>query len=199
MFTGLIEQIGEVIANQPMVAGCRLTVKAQIVEVQDGESIAINGVCLTLLPESTEDLIFDVSSETLKCTALGLLQPGDEVNLERAMSASARFGGHYVSGHVDTTRVIKSTRFDGDYLELIIGEFKTDELGCLPTKGSITVDGVSLTVNEVTDGCVKLLLIPHTLAATNLGQRKAGDKVNIEFDYLAKMVSHQIKLALNSP
>lgn len=196
MFTGLIEQLGEVVGNTPMKNGRRLLVRSPFTACHAGESIAVNGVCLTLLPDYKEHLQFDVSPETLQCTTLGCLQAGDRVNVERAMSATSRFGGHYVSGHVDTRKMVISVEPIDDYLELIIGTMSRLELQYLPHKGSITIDGVSLTINKVEGNNITLLLVPHTLNATNLAVLKPGNKVNVEFDYLAKMVSHQVSLAL---
>jgi riboflavin synthase len=196
MFTGLIEQQGLVVDHIMTDTGLRLVVESPIDELISGESIAVNGVCLTVLPTNNNQMQFDVSPETLKCTTVGSLAIGDVVNIERAMLASTRLGGHYVSGHVDTTRRIQSIKQVGEYTELVIGEMVPADLNYLPTKGSISVDGVSLTVNEV-DGCsVTLFLVPHTLAETNLRHRVVGDKVNIEFDYLAKMVAHQVEQML---
>src|SRR5690348_12045112 len=119
MFTGLVELQGEVLANTSGAVANRLEIKATCQQLTIGESIAVNGVCLTLVPESETDLIFDVSPETLALTNLGQLKAGDKVNLERAMLATARFGGHYVSGHVDTTASLKGMAKIGDYVEII--------------------------------------------------------------------------------
>lgn len=192
MFTGLIEAQGIVIANtQQDVANC-LLIRAHFETLQAGESIAVNGVCLTLLPDFSQGLAFDVSPETLKLTNLGQLQPGQPVNLERAMLATTRFGGHYVNGHVDTTAVLESVKSVGDYVEMIIGGFAACDTIYLLPKGSITLDGVSLTINALRDGCISVLLVPHTLAHTTLGHRGVGDRLNVEFDYLTQIVAHQL-------
>jgi riboflavin synthase len=209
MFTGLIEQQGEVLANIPQIHGpepmCdqsdfrsnRLVIKSPFKQLAPGESIAVNGVCLTLLPEhaESEQLSFDLSPETLDLTTLGQLNVGDKVNLERAILATTRFSGHYVSGHVDTTAYLKSMTFAGECREITIGHFAISASMYLFPKGSITLDGVSLTINEVSADLIKLMLVPHTLAQTTLGQVKIGQGFNVEFDYLAKIVAHQLKVA----
>ncbi|GGI77609.1 riboflavin synthase [Legionella impletisoli] len=196
MFTGLIERTGEVAESHVKDHGGQLTIQCSISSPELGESIAVNGVCLTLQSISLNRLSFDVSKETLRCTTLGVLRSGCLVNLERAMQLNTRYGGHYVTGHVDTTKVVRTMTKEGRYIELSIGEFTQDELNYLTHKGSITIDGVSLTINAVENDRIKLLLVPHTLLATNLKQRNIGDRVNVEFDYLAKMVSHQVERAI---
>ncbi len=158
-----------------------------------GESIAVNGICLTLVPEKNGMFAFDVSPETLQKTNFGQLQPGDSVHLERALLASDRFGGHYVSGHVDKTAVLLATRQVDDYLEMMVGGFEEcDNIYLLP-KGSITLDGVSLTINDIKNTTISLMLVPHTLAHTSLGQKPVGYEFNVEFDYLTKIVAHQLR------
>lgn len=197
MFTGLIEKRGEVLANIGGEVANRLVIRAQYEQLQTGESIAINGTCLTLLPNCTQQLEFDVSPETLKLTTLGTLRTGDFVNIERAMLATSRFGGHYVSGHIDTTACILSATQVDEYLEMTIGEFAVPADMYLLPKGSITLDGVSLTINTVVDGCIKVMLVPHTLAMTTLDQLQVGQRLNVEFDYLTRIVAHQLQSMLN--
>lgn len=194
MFTGLIEQQGTVIANTALAVANRLLINAEFKQLQAGESIAVNGVCLTLLPDLSQGLAFDVSPETLSLTNLSGLQADQQVNLERAMLATTRFGGHYVNGHVDTTASLQSVTVIDDYIEMIIGGFAACDTIYLLPKGSVTLDGVSLTINALNEGCISVLLVPHTLAHTTLGQRLVGDRLNVEFDYLAKIVAHQLKL-----
>lgn len=192
MFTGLIEAQGVVIANTDYGVANRLLIRAHYEQLHAGESIAVNGVCLTLLPDFSNGLLFDVSPETLKLTHLGALKPGDVVNLERAMLATTRFGGHYVHGHVDTTACVDSVNAVGDYVEMIISGFTACDIMYLLPKGSVTLDGVSLTINTLHDACISVLLVPHTLANTTLGQRRVGDRLNVEFDYLTRIVAHQL-------
>lgn len=195
MFTGLIEQQAEVITNKADKIANRLLLQSPFTALQVGESIAVNGVCLTLLPESNDHLAFDVSPETLNVTTLGQLQIGDKVNLERSMLASARFGGHYVSGHVDTTASLKAITKLGDYIEIIVGDFSLPSYRYLIAKGSITLDGVSLTINTVDEVGITLMLVPHTIAQTTLGLMKIGQRFNVEFDYLTRIVAHQLTIS----
>ena len=203
MFTGIIEQQGVVTLLKEKTQSVELGIKSDFDNLVVGESIAINGVCLTLLPESIGSLLlFDVSPETLSITTFGLLSVGSTVNLERAMLASTRFGGHYVSGHVDTTAMVMNTAWVSDeYFEICLGGFSLKEKLYLLPKGSITINGVSLTINFVsesnTDIYIKLLLVPHTLAHTSLGQCQAGDRLNVELDYLTRIVAHQLRIINN--
>lgn len=194
MFTGLIEQQAKVIANNVDKISNRLLLQSSFTALQAGDSIAVNGVCLTLLPASNGHLAFDVSPETLKRTTLSQLQPGDNVNLERSMLASARFGGHYVSGHVDTTASLKTMSKFGDYIEMIVGDFSLSSYRYLMAKGSITLDGVSLTINTVDEAGITIMLVPHTIAQTTLGFMKVGQRFNVEFDYLTRIVAHQLTM-----
>ena len=192
MFTGLVTQQGEVIANEIGKVANRLVLRSCFKELETGESIAVNGVCLTLLPESCGLLQFDISPETLSLTTLNGLKKGDKVNLERAMLATSRFGGHYVSGHIDTTAAVLGIIPIENFLEITLSDFdKAANLYLLP-KGSITVEGVSLTINTVTKEGIKIMLVPHTLANTTLGQMEIGQRVNVEFDYLTRIVAHQL-------
>jgi riboflavin synthase len=195
MFTGLVEQQGQVIHNQRQGLVNQLRVRASIQEPLIGESIAVNGVCLTLLPnDEGSELLFDVSPETLSKTMLGQLQSGDTVHLERAMQVGARWGGHYVSGHVDTTACIHALTPLSGCLEMVIGGFDATAWRYLLPKGSIALDGVSLTINEVNSTTISVLLIPHTLANTRFSQCNVGDWVNVEFDYLTRVIARQVEL-----
>lgn len=194
MFTGLIENQGKVLANHRNESSSRLMIASSFESLKAGESIAVNGVCLTLLATDTMDLSFDVSPETMKLTALGGLSSGDCVNLERAMFASTRFGGHYVSGHVDVTARVQSLHSIDDCIEMELAGFDAHSMLYLIPKGSVTVDGVSLTINAVENQTITLMLVPHTLSHTTLSLLKAGQQVNIEFDYLTRIVAHQLQL-----
>ena len=192
MFTGLIEQQAKVITNTVFDVSNRLLIAAVFDDLQPGESIAVNGVCLTLLPDRSEGLAFDVSPETLALTNLGSLKSGDFVNLERAMKASTRFGGHYVNVHVDTTACLVSMTPMGEYIEMIIGGFQACDTIYLLPKGSVTIDGVSLTINALDNNSIRVMLVPHTLKSTTLGRRPIGARLNVEFDYLTRIVAHQL-------
>ncbi|CZG86313.1 TPA: riboflavin synthase [Legionella pneumophila] len=194
MFTGLIENTGKVLVNRQGENSSRLVVSSSYQDLKPGESIAVNGVCLTLLPADFPDLCFDISPETLHVTTLSKLSSGDMVNLERAMLASTRFGGHYVSGHVDTRAKVKSIRAVNEFIAMDLDGFIPEHNHYLIPKGSITVDGVSLTINTVSEQTVGLMLVPHTLLMTNLGSLRVGQQVNIEFDYLTRIVAHQLQI-----
>jgi riboflavin synthase len=184
-----------VIANQKKGLAHRLIIAATFPALEVGESIAVNGVCLTLLPAEADGLLhFDVSPETLNTTTLGSLTKGMSVNLERAMLASARFGGHYVSGHVDTTASVKSITPVGEYIEVVLFGFSEQARLYLIPKGSITVEGVSLTINKVENETLYLMLVPHTLEHTTLHLLQSEQRVNIEFDYFTRIVAHQLQL-----
>lgn len=193
MFTGLTEEKGQVITNLSKACSNRLIISSMETS-QPGESIAVNGVCLTVLFCLENKLHFDVSPETLSLTTLGTLAPKDFVNIERAMLASTRFGGHYVSGHVDTKAQILSLTPMGDCMEIEITGFSNSSLPYLIPKGSITVEGVSLTINAVRNHNILCMLVPHTLSHTTLGTLAPHQLVNIEFDYLARIVAHQLSL-----
>jgi len=193
MFTGLIESVAHVIENEPHQSGRRLTIEASFEGIQSGESIAINGVCLTVLHHHDgRRLSFDLSPETLALTTLETLTSGQKVNVERALLASSRMGGHYVSGHVDTTAKICSLRKIGEFIELSVSDFNMPASSYLLPKGSITLDGISLTINSTKAELITVMLVPHTLSMTTFSELKIGQNVNVEFDYLARIVAHQL-------
>lgn len=194
MFTGIIEQQGEVVANRQQQQGHLLKLFCRYERLVAGESIAVNGVCLTLKTEHAEELSFDLSPETLAKTQLKHLKAGNQVNLERAMKVGDRFGGHYVSGHVDTTAWVEEMTELTDYLRVVISGFKPEHRKFLLSKASITVNGVSLTINHVENDRIHLTLVPHTLLLTNLSQLCPGVEVNIEFDYLTRIMAHQLQI-----
>ncbi|MGV3530965.1 MAG: riboflavin synthase [Chthoniobacteraceae bacterium] len=193
MFTGLVEETGEVASLAISTGGARLTIKAKRVleGLKVGDSIAVNGCCLTATSFDHETISFDLLQETVRLTNLHALQPGAPVNLERALAAGARLGGHFVQGHIDcTAKVIDFTPSGADFrLDVAIPPGSAQYL--VP-KGSIAVDGISLTVAEVGPESFTLWIIPHTLAATNLRAKKGGDLVNLEFDLLAKYVERML-------
>lgn len=190
MFTGIIETMGKIASVRKAGSGVSLGLKPDLMmQVQLGESIAINGVCLTVSELRTQnaELFFDVSPETLKNTNLGELKAHDKVNLERALMPTGRFGGHMVTGHVDGTGLIKDKKKDGEYTYFTFGA-PPAVLRYLVQKGSVAVDGISLTVIDITEGSFKTAIIPHTLDVTTLGLKGIGEKVNLESDILGKYV-----------
>jgi riboflavin synthase len=189
MFTGIVEELGEVVAVARGADSAVLTLRGPLVtsDVTAGASIAVNGVCLTVVSHEAATFSVDVMAETLNRSSLGALVAGDAVNLERAMAASSRFGGHIVQGHVDGTGQIMA-RTPGDNWEVVQFTLPPEVSRYVVQKGSITVDGVSLTVSAVTDDTFSVSLIPTTLGLTTLGHKRVGDLVNLEVDVIAKYV-----------
>lgn len=188
MFTGIVEELGEVTGVEPVgdADAVRVTVRGPVVssDAQHGDSIAVNGVCLTVVAVSGGAFSVDVVPETLRRTSLDKIEPGRLVNLERAMAADGRFGGHIMQGHVDGTGVFLSREPDG----LAHIAFPPELGRYIVEKGSIAVDGVSLTVASVSREEFTVALIPTTLRATTLGRTEPGDRMNLEVDVLAKYV-----------
>ncbi len=189
MFTGLVEELGEVLAFEQTRNGARLTIRSENLAAGTklGESIAVNGCCLTVTSQNEQQLTFDLLNETLSKTNIGQLATGSAVNLEPALPASGRLGGHFVQGHIDcTTRVLSFTQHGTDWrLEIAL---PSDFAHYVVAKGSIAIDGISLTVAELSPTSLVVWIIPHTLAVTNLRTKNPGEFVNLEFDLLAKYV-----------
>ena len=194
MFTGIIEELGTVKAIEPQPDAIRLTIAGPLAasDAQRGDSICVNGVCLTAVELTADTFTADVMRETLNRTALGDLSVGDPVNLVRAMNAATRFGGHVVQGHVDGVGEIMS-REPSDNWEWVRVRIPVELSKYVVLKGSITIDGVSLTVNELSDDFVGLSLIPETLRLTTLGSKRVGDKVNVEVDIMAKHIERLLE------
>ena len=192
MFTGLVEAIGGVRALEERGDGSRLILETSIArELSLGESLAVNGCCLTVTSTGDGVASFDLLGETLALTNISALNSGSRVNLERALRADGRFGGHFVQGHVDTTAEVLFAETKGADLNLIIALPKAGARYFIE-KGSIAVNGVSLTVASLAEDRFGLWIIPHTLQQTNLGDLKSGDRVNLEYDMLAKYAERQI-------
>lgn len=194
MFTGLVEAVGTVRSHASRPPGMRLTLVAAadyVAQATLGESVAVNGCCLTVTDFDAETLSFDVGDETLKRTNLGQLHAGAKVNLERAMRLGDRIGGHLVSGHVDGVgRLLQRIdKLDWADLRFAVPEALSRQM---VSKGSIAVDGVSLTLVDVEPNAFSVMLIPHTLAMTTLGGLSVGDAVNLETDLFAKYVERQL-------
>ena len=189
MFTGIVEELGEVAGLADLGDSVRLTLRGPVVVdgAGHGDSIAVNGVCLTVVESGTDTFTADVMRETLDHSSLGALVVGDPVNLERPMRLDGRLGGHLVQGHVDGTGSIES-RDRSDHWEVVRVSLPADLARYVVHKGSITVDGVSLTVASVDDRSFTVSLIPTTLALTTLGRKQVGDPVNLEVDVVAKYV-----------
>ncbi|MBX3346663.1 MAG: riboflavin synthase [Nitrospira sp.] len=194
MFSGIVEEMGAVSVLNRSLAGTRLTIIASTVmgDLTIGASVSVNGVCLTAVARTDRDFSVDVSPETLNVTTLGSLTSGSPVNLERAMKLNERIGGHMVSGHVDGIGAIRSRHQDGNAVILEI-EAPKQVLRLCVGKGSITVDGISLTINEVTDRSFLVAIIPHTAKVTTLGLKQVGDRVNLESDLIGKYVERLLQ------
>src|SRR5215813_6563811 len=189
MFTGIVEELGEVAALADLGDSARLTVRGKAVtaDARHGDSISVNGVCLTVVDVDGETFTADVMKETLDRSSLGALAPGDPVNLERAALVSSRLGGHIVQGHVDGVATVVA-RQTAEKWEVVTFTLPATLARYVVEKGSITVDGVSLTVAAVTGDTFSVSLIPTTLALTTLGHKGVGAAVNIEVDVVAKYV-----------
>lgn len=191
MFTGLVEATGVVEELVDVDGGARISIRSELAGVVAGESIAVNGICLTISPKAGL-LHADVSKETIERTTIEDLQSGDVVNLERALEAGSRFGGHLVQGHVDTTGRLESISHAGEfavYRWSIDGAYA----GLLVDKGSVAIDGISLTVVEPSESEFSAALIPETIERTNLKNARVGDRVNVELDLIAKYVERLIR------
>jgi riboflavin synthase len=194
MFTGIIEELGTVTGVQELDDSIRLKVSGKLVrsDLAQGESVSVNGVCLTAAEVTDDGFVADVMLETLNRTSLRGIAEGDRVNLERAMSGAGRFGGHVVQGHVDGVAEIISREPSANW-EVVKVKIPTELAKYVVHKGSITFDGVSLTVNDITNDVVSLSLIPETLRLTTLGTKNVGEKLNVEADILAKHIEKLIE------
>jgi len=194
MFTGLIEAVGTVASVDHHADGIRLRVATSLApELAAGDSLCINGVCLTVVAPDKDGIHADVSPETARVTTIGRLSAGSLVNLERSLRADARLGGHFVQGHVDATGAILAIVEEGDSYRVTVSVPSALEL-LIVNKGSIAVDGISLTIASIGAGSIDLQIIPFTWLHTNLNTRRAGDPVNIECDILGKYVVRALVL-----
>ena len=188
MFTGLVEAVGQLIERAPTEGGYRLRIAAPLAsELALGDSLAVNGVCLTVVHRDSGEVHADVGPETVRVTTLGSLPHGARLNLERPLRADSRLGGHFVQGHVDGVGRVRSLEPEGDGAKLTL-DVPPDLLRYCAEKGSLAVDGVSLTIAALDDQGVEIALVPHTLAVTTLASLRPGATVNLEVDVLAKYV-----------
>ncbi len=197
MFTGIIEEIGTIQSIKTKNEAMELSISANEVfsDIKLGDSIAINGVCLTVTKFEQDVFSVDVMPETFRATTMSTLNSGSSVNLERALSVGDRLGGHFVTGHVDGTGEITAITPCDNAINYMIKLDKELLRHCI-FRGSIAVDGISLTIFEVTDSEIKLSLIPHTITHTTLGQKRVGETVNIESDMLSKHVANLLKTSV---
>jgi riboflavin synthase len=194
MFTGIVEELGKVKNIEILPDALRITIEGPLVvsDVNRGDSISVSGACLTAVEHDATSFTADVMQETLRKTSLDGVKVGDPVNLERAMTAATRFGGHMVLGHVDAVGEIIS-RSPSENWELVRVQIPTELMKYVVLKGSITIDGISLTVNEVGENWIGLSLIPETLSVTTLGTKQVGAKLNIEVDVMAKHIERLLE------
>ncbi len=198
MFTGIVEEVGTIRALVPDGGGARVEVNADLVlgDAEIGSSIAVNGCCLTVVDTGDGWWAADAVPETLERTNIGALTPGDRVNLERPLAASGRFGGHVVQGHVDATTTVSDIAELEDGSFLYTFELPTSMADYVVEKGSIAIDGISLTVAAVDSTTFTIAVIPHTHEVTALGARTVGSRVNLEADVLAKYVERLVRPSL---
>jgi riboflavin synthase len=195
MFTGLVEAVGEIVESKPTGGGVRLRIEASLAaDLAPGDSVAVNGVCLTVIIAESGQIHADVGPETLRVTTLGGLVPGSAVNLERPLRADGRIGGHLVQGHVDAMGNIEDLRADAEFHWLTIG-FPSGLAPYLVPKGSIAVDGISLTVAGLGPSRFDVQVVPFTMSQTNLRRAQVHDRVNLECDMVGKYVVRAAEIA----
>jgi riboflavin synthase len=195
MFTGLVEGVGELIERKPTSGGFRLRIGSALAqELKPGDSLAVNGVCLTVILAERDEIHADVGPETVRVTTLGSIRRGCVVNLERPLRADQRFGGHFVQGHVDAIGHIEELRQDAEFHWLTVS-FPRNLAALIVHKGSIAVDGISLTVAGLGTDRFDIMVIPFTMQHTNLGRIKIRDRVNLECDMVGKYVVRAAELA----
>jgi riboflavin synthase len=192
MFTGIVTAMGRIKSVKRGVSGADFVIEAGYKAIEIGESIAIDGTCLTVVEVVPGGFMVQATAETLSLTTLGNALAGTSVNLERALSIGDRLGGHIVSGHVDGVGTIRSVDAIGDDAVRVVFDNPKDLGRFIARKGSIAVDGISLTINGVGDGWFDVVLIPHTRAVTSLGHKGPGDPVNLEIDVVARYVIHSL-------
>jgi riboflavin synthase len=199
MFTGLIEAVGEVLTFEQVRGGARLVLATALgAEFNIGESVAVNGVCLTVVDHNDHAAAFDLGPETERVTALGTLAPGVAVNLERAVRADSRLGGHFVLGHVDGVGTITDVRPEADFTWVTVN-YPLELASGFVLKGSVAVDGISLTVARLTDDQFDVQIVPHTETHTTMRHWRPGTTVNLECDVIGKYVARAMSLAWTRP
>ncbi len=195
MFTGLVEAVGEMIERKPTSGGFRLRIATALApELAPGDSIAVNGVCLTVILAEHDEIHADIGPETVRVTTLGSVARGAVLNLERPLRADSRFGGHFVQGHIDAVGHVEEMREDADFHWLTVG-FPPQLAPYIVHKGSIAVDGISLTVAGLGVDRLDIMVVPYTMTHTNLGRIQPRDRVNLECDMVGKYVIRAAELA----
>ncbi|HEV2524155.1 MAG TPA: riboflavin synthase [Gammaproteobacteria bacterium] len=193
MFTGIVDHCGEVISSEEIPSGFRLKIKSNFDDFVKGESIAVDGICLTVTNFDKNYFNCEVSPETIKLTTASKFKPHYKINLEKSLKLQDRMGGHMVMGHVDTQAELIHTEKAGDFVLMRFGKFSAEYNKFMTKKGSISINGVSLTVNDAQKNYFEVMLIPHTLSRTNLANLNLGDKVNLEIDYFARYIINYLE------
>ena len=200
MFSGIVEEMGAVQAIEKGLAGAKFSILASTIldDLQVGDSVSVSGACLTATKIEDQSFRVDVSTETLNCTILGKIAVGTPLNLERAMKLNARIGGHLVTGHVDGMGYLRAREQDGNAIYLTVEASDDIMRYCVP-KGSITMDGISLTINAVKGSTFSVAIIPHTAKVTTIGLKQIGDAVNLESDLIGKYVERLLQASGTLP
>jgi riboflavin synthase len=193
MFTGIVDHCGTIVSIEKNAQTLRALIACDFVDLQEGESVAVDGCCLTAVEPKAKQFYCDVSPETLRLTTAEKWVVGSKLNLERALCVGDRMGGHWITGHVDQRGVVKNKFKQQEFVVLEIEGVADESKSFLLKKGSVSVSGVSLTINEVSTNGFQLMLIPHTLERTNLNQLQIGDVVNLEFDWMARVIVNHLK------
>jgi riboflavin synthase len=191
MFTGIIDHCGVITEIEKKQQAYQLKIQTNFTDLILGESIAVEGVCLTVTDTEKNSFFCDISPETLRVTSADNFKTNRQVNLERALQLNSRLGGHMVAGHIDQTAKIESISQINEFTQLVCSDILPENMPYLIKKGSIAINGVSLTINEVTSNGFTVMLIPHTLTITTLSELKTNETINIEFDMIAKMIFEQ--------
>jgi riboflavin synthase len=194
MFSGIVEEMGAVQAIEKGLAGAKFSILASAIldDLHVGDSVSVSGACLTATKIEDQSFFVDVSTETMNCTNLGTIAVGTPLNLERAMKLNARMGGHLVTGHIDGIGTLRAREQDGNAIYLTVEASEDIMRYCVP-KGSITIDGISLTINSVTAHSFSVAIIPHTAKVTTIGLKQVGDAVNLESDLIGKYVERLLQ------
>lgn len=193
MFSGIIDHCGTILALEKQANNLKAVISCQFSELVSGESIAVDGICLTVVDPQEKQFTCDISIQTLNLTTAKTFIVGQKVNLERALCLGDRVGGHMVSGHVDQRAIVQAIEHENGFTKMRIGNIAAEQMPYLIKKGSIAINGVSLTINNVTKDGFEIMLIPHTLERTNLNYLKRDDTVNIEFDTTVKTIINYLQ------
>lgn len=193
MYTGIVDHLGEIIGIKHSTHGMHLIIQCNFDDIILGESIAIDGICVTVVKQAKHQFECDLSPETLKLTTAKLFQENQKINLERSLQLNDRLGGHFVMGHVDTTATVAKLIEHADFTEIDIDDLTKSQMQYIVKKGSVCVNGISLTINDVWDTGFNLMIIPHTKQVTNIQFWQPGQKINIEFDSIARVVVDQMQ------